>query len=121
MASCGRLLRKISGTAGGACASRGGLETGRSRVAAGSAAPRMTLEECYLAGRFARAGLGTGCVGSFGQVRRGGLRSDLDDFLGRTASTCYLEDIDDADAVVLVGADPGVTHPVLGMRLRRAA
>jgi len=85
------------------------------------AAPRMTLEECYLAGRFARAGLGTGCVGSFGQVRRGGLRSDLDDFLGRTASTCYLEDIDDADAVVLVGADPGVTHPVLGMRLRRAA
>ncbi|MGZ8447542.1 MAG: molybdopterin-dependent oxidoreductase, partial [Candidatus Deferrimicrobiaceae bacterium] len=30
-------------------------------------------------------------------------------------------DLDDADVVVVVGADPGTTHPVLGMRLRRAA
>ncbi len=85
------------------------------------AAARMTLEECYLVGRFARAGLGTGHIGSFSQFRRGGPRTDLDDFLGRTASTCFLDDLDDADAVVLVGADPGTTHPVLGMRLRRLA
>ena len=85
------------------------------------AAARMTLEECYLVGRFARAGLGTDHIGSFSQFRRGGPRSDLDDFLGRTASTCFLDDLDDADTVVLVGADPGTTHPVLGMRLRRLA
>jgi predicted molibdopterin-dependent oxidoreductase YjgC len=85
------------------------------------ATDRMTREESHLVGRFAREGLGTEHVGSFGVIRRGGLRRDLDDFLGRTASTCLLEDLDDADVVVVVGADPGTTHPVLGMRLRRAA
>ena len=85
------------------------------------ATDRMTREESHLVGRFAREGLGTDHVGSFGVIRRGGLRRDLDDFLGRTASTCLLEDLDDADVVVVVGADPGTTHPVLGMRLRRAA
>ncbi|HZD54972.1 MAG TPA: molybdopterin-dependent oxidoreductase, partial [Candidatus Aquicultoraceae bacterium] len=45
----------------------------------------------------------------------------LDEFLGRTASTCFLEDLDDADVIVVVGADPGAAHPVLGTRIRRAA
>jgi predicted molibdopterin-dependent oxidoreductase YjgC len=81
----------------------------------------MTWEESRLVGRFARESLGTDHVGSFGAIRRGGPRRDLDDFLGRTASTCLLEDLDDADVVLLVGADPGATHPVLGMKLRRAA
>jgi formate dehydrogenase major subunit len=97
----------------------------RLRHGAGSiavlAAARMTWEESHLVKRFAREGLGTGLVASFGALRRGGIRRDLDDFLGRTASTCLLEDLDDADVVVVVGADPGTTHPVLGMRLRRAA
>ncbi len=84
------------------------------------AADRMTREERTLVGRFAREGLGAAHVGSFGALRRGGPRRDLDGFLGRTASTCLLEDLDDADVVVLVGADPGTTHPVLGMKLRRA-
>jgi formate dehydrogenase major subunit len=84
-------------------------------------ADRVTREESLLAGRLAREGLRTGCVGSLGTLRRGGPRRDLDDFLGRTASTCFLEEMDDADVVVVVGADPGATHPVLGMRLRRAA
>jgi formate dehydrogenase major subunit len=85
------------------------------------ATDRMTWEESRLVGRFAREGLGTGHVGSFGVTRRGGPRRDLDEFLGRTASTCLLEDLDDADVVIVVGADPGTTHPALGMRLRRAA
>jgi len=97
----------------------------RRRHGAGSiavlAADRMTWEESRLVGRFAREGLGTDHVGNFGTLRRGGVRRDLDDFLGRTASTCLLEDLDDADVIVVVGADPGTSHPVLGMRLRRAA
>jgi formate dehydrogenase major subunit len=97
----------------------------RRRYGAGSiavlAGDRMTREESHLVRRFAREGLGTDHVGSFGAIRRGGLRHDLDDFLGRTASTCLLEDLDDADGIIVVGADPGTTHPVLAMRLRRAA
>ena len=85
------------------------------------AAPRMTLEECYLVGRLARAGLGTDQIGSFGQIYRGGPRQDLDDLVGETTSTCSREDIDSADVIWLVGADPSSTHPVISMRVRRAA
>jgi formate dehydrogenase major subunit len=85
------------------------------------ASPRMTLEECFLTRHLARTALRTGQVGSVGQNRRGGPRHDLDGILGETASTCLREDIDTADVVLLVGADPSSTHPVLAMAIRRAA
>jgi predicted molibdopterin-dependent oxidoreductase YjgC len=84
------------------------------------AAPRLTLEECSLARHVARTALGGAQVGSMGQTRRGGPRHDLDGLLGETASTCLREDLDAADLVLLVGADPSGTHPVLAMAIRRA-
>jgi len=84
------------------------------------AAPRMTLEEALLVHHVATAALGTNEVGSFGQNRRGGPRHDLDDILGETTSTCAQEDIGTADLIVLAGADPSSSHPVLGMAIRRA-
>lgn len=83
------------------------------------AAPRMTIEESLLVARIADA-LGTDQVGSYGRSRRGGPRRDLDGILGRTASTCTMEDLAGADLILLAGADPGATHPVLGMAVRRA-
>jgi len=85
------------------------------------AVPRMTLEECYLTGRLARAALGTDQIGSFGRFLKGGSRDDLDEIVGETASTCFREDIYSADLVLVVGADPSVTHPVIGIAVRRAA
>ncbi len=85
------------------------------------AVPRMTLEECYLTGRLARGGLGANLIGSFGQFRRGGPRRDLDEIMGETVSTCRQDDLYSADLVLVVGADPSSTHPVLGMKVRRAA
>jgi len=83
------------------------------------AGPRMTLEEALLTSHIAKA-LGTDEIGSFGRNRRGGPRRDLDDILGDTASTCKMEDIGHADLILLAGADPSATHPVLGMAIRRA-
>ena len=85
------------------------------------AASRMTLEESYLVGKMARAALGTDQIGSWGEFLRGGPRRDLDGILGETASTAAREDLDGADVVWVVGADPSASHPVIGMRLRRAA
>jgi formate dehydrogenase major subunit len=85
------------------------------------AAPRMTLEEAVLVRHLATAALGTSQVGSFGQNRRGGPRHDLDDILGETASTCLQDDIGTADLILIAGADPSATHPVLAMAIRRAA
>jgi predicted molibdopterin-dependent oxidoreductase YjgC len=83
------------------------------------AAPRMTIEEAMLASHVAEA-LGTKEAGSYGRNRRGGPRHDLDDILGDTNSTCKMEDISHADLIILAGADPSATHPVLGMAIRRA-
>jgi formate dehydrogenase major subunit len=84
-------------------------------------AARMTMEECYLAARLARAALHTDQIGSFGQIRRRGPRHDLDEIIGETASTCFREDIYSADVVLLAGADPSRTHPVITFMVRRAA
>ena len=91
---------------------------GRQSIAV-MATPRMTLEETSLV-RHMGAAIGTTQVGSFAQNRRGGPRHDLDDILGETASTCSLDDLATADLILLAGADPGATHPVLGMAIRRA-
>ncbi len=85
------------------------------------AAPRMTLEEAMLFRHLATVALGTTEVGSFGQNQRGGPRDDLDNMLGETTSTCVQDDIGTADVILLAGADPSATHPILAMSIRRAA
>jgi len=83
------------------------------------AAPRMTLEEAWLTRQVAGV-IGTKQVGNFGQARRGGPRGDLDKISGDTLSGCSMEDIADADLILLAGADPEKTHTALGMAIRRA-
>jgi formate dehydrogenase major subunit len=85
------------------------------------AGQRMTLEEAVLTRHLATAALGAHQVGSIGQHRRGGPRRDLDGILGETASTCRREALEAAETILLVGADPSGTHPVLAMAIRRAA
>ncbi len=66
-------------------------------------------------------GLNTTQVGCLGCILREGGRTDLDPLLGRTASTSCVEDIDQADVVLVVGADPARSHPQLAARIARAA
>ncbi len=99
---------------------RGAREKHGPDAVAVMAAPRMTLEEAMLIRHLAAEALGTREVGSFGQNRRGGPRRDLDDMLGETASTGVLDDINTADIILLAGADPSSTHPVVAMAVRRA-
>jgi formate dehydrogenase major subunit len=83
------------------------------------ASPRMTIEEALLVRQTADA-LEVAGPGSFGQHKRGGPRRDLDGIFGDTVSTCVMGDIAGADLLILAGADPSSTHPVLGMAIRRA-
>jgi formate dehydrogenase major subunit len=85
------------------------------------AGQRMTLEESVLTRHLATAALGGAQIGSIGQHRRGGPRRELDSILGETTSTCGREALETAETILLVGADPSLTHPVLAMAIRRAA
>jgi formate dehydrogenase (coenzyme F420) alpha subunit len=73
----------------------------------------LPLEASWLARQLALDALGTTQVGSVAGALRGGARDDLDLILGRTASTCSLADIADADLVLVVGADLERSHPGL--------
>jgi len=84
------------------------------------ASPRMTFEECYAVGKFARQVLGTDQITSFRELKRGGPRRDLDEILGGTFSSCAVEDIYSAELILVVGADPSMHNPVISMKLRRA-
>ncbi len=84
------------------------------------AAASLPLEASWLLRQLAQDGLDTTQVGSLSSAIRGGAREDLDGFIGRTTSTCTREDLDSADLIVLVGADPHRTHPRLAVQLERA-
>ncbi len=80
----------------------------------------LTLEAAWLVRQLALEGLNTTQVGSLANAVRCGPRQDLDALLGRTHSTCSREDLDRADLVLLVGADPARANPALASRLERA-
>ena len=80
----------------------------------------LTLESAWMARQLALDGLGTTWIGSLSSVIRGGQRQDLDPLLGLTASTCTRDDLQRADLVLVVGADPHRTHPGLATQLGRA-
>ncbi len=81
---------------------------------------RLSNEEAYLAGRLARAGLGTDLVGSLAALASRAPYRALDGMFGYTASTITMDAVGSADVVFLCNADPIRDHQVLGVAVRRA-
>jgi formate dehydrogenase major subunit len=84
-----------------------------------SASPKLTNEELYLAGRFARAGVKTNNIASFHQLVNEADYHALDDMFGGTYSTVGDEEIQNADLYLIVGGNPTVETPVLGWTIKR--
>ena len=82
--------------------------------------PKLTNEEIYSAVRLARSVMGTDIVGSFGDIFYGRDRHEIDHILGHTVSTNSMEEVIDADVILLVNADPVKTHPSFSWRIREA-
>ncbi|MCX6137793.1 MAG: molybdopterin-dependent oxidoreductase [Ignavibacteriales bacterium] len=84
-----------------------------------SASPKLTNEELYLAGRFARTALGTNNILSFHRAVNEADYHALDNMLGITSSTVTMEDVENADLYIVVGGNPTVETPVIGWRMKR--
>ena len=84
-----------------------------------SASPKLTNEELYLAGRMARAALGTNNIHSFYKMLNGADYHALDEMLGGTYSTVGVEELENADVYLIVGSNPTAENPVLGWRIKR--
>ncbi|HET9326066.1 MAG TPA: formate dehydrogenase subunit alpha [Candidatus Eisenbacteria bacterium] len=97
-----------------------GLEKCRGAVA-GLSSSRATNEENYLFQKWLRAGLGTHDVDCCARVCHAPSAAGMRAAFGTGAATNSLEDIERADLLMVVGANPTEAHPVAGTRVRQAA
>ncbi len=96
---------------------RGGSDVGCHRARSAAIVGDASNEEGYLVQRIVREALGSPHVESRpagGPGREAQLR------LARPELTAKVRDIDDADAILVVGSDPLHSSPILDLRIRKA-
>lgn len=84
-----------------------------------SASPKLTDEELYLAGRYARTALGTNNLVSFHKLVSGADYHAVDEMLGATLSSVGVEELENADMYLFLGGNPTTENPVMGWRAKR--
>lgn len=94
-------------------------EMGKGR-AAGLSSARCTNEENYLFQKWMRVGLGTNDVDCCARVCHAPSAAGMRRSLGTGAATNALADIERADLIMVVGANPTEAHPITGARIKQA-
>jgi formate dehydrogenase alpha subunit len=92
----------------------------RGRIA-GLSSSRSTNEENYLFQKWMRGGLGTNDVDCCARVCHAPTAAGMRESFGTGAATNSLADIERADLLLVVGANPTEAHPIVGARLCQAA
>lgn len=88
---------------------------------AGLASSRATNEDCYAMARLIRAAIGTNNIDNCSRVCHSPTSYAMGRCFGMSGSTGSFSDIDRADAMLLMGANPTSAHPVIGARIKQAA
>ncbi len=82
---------------------------------------RGTNEENYLFGKFIRCVMGTNHIDNCARVCHSATVTGMMETLGASAATNSIRDLDDAKLILVVGANPTESHPVLGAKLLQLA
>ncbi|HEY5477861.1 MAG TPA: molybdopterin-dependent oxidoreductase, partial [Tepidiformaceae bacterium] len=85
----------------------------------GITSSRCTNEETFLVQKLIRAGFGNNNVDTCARVCHSPTGYGLSATFGTSAGTQDFDSVDDADVVMVVGANPTDAHPVFGSRLKR--
>ncbi len=88
---------------------------------AGLASSRATNEDCYAMQRLMRAAIGTNNIDNCSRVCHSPTSFSLRKAFGLSGATGSFADIDRADALIVLGANPTEAHPVAGARIKQAA
>ena len=88
---------------------------------AGLASSRATNEDCYVMSRLMRAAIGTNNIDNCSRVCHSPTSWALRKSFGLSGATGNFDDIDHAEAAILIGVNPTAGHPVVGARLKQAA
>ncbi len=84
-----------------------------------AASPKLTNEELYLTGMFARAAVGTNNITSFQRLTSEADYHALDSILGATGATVSNKEVENADLYLFLGGNPTADNPVLGWQMKR--
>ena len=87
---------------------------------AGLASSRATNEDCYVMQRMMRAAIGTHNIDNCSRVCHSPTSWALRRSLGLSGATGSFDDIEQAGAAILIGANPTEGHPVAGARIKQA-
>jgi len=82
---------------------------------------RGTNEENYLCAKFMRCVLGTNHIDNCARVCHSATVTGMMEVLGASAATNSIEDLEHAKLILVVGANPSESHPVIGARIKQAA
>jgi len=82
---------------------------------------RGTNEENYLFGKFIRCVMGTNHIDNCARVCHSATVTGMMETLGASAATNSIRDLDEAKLILVVGANPTESHPVLGAKLIQLA
>ncbi len=85
------------------------------------ASPKLTNEELYLLQKFVRAGLRTNNIGSFSNLVNGAGRDALDSMFGLTVSTATMDDLQKADVIMVINADPSEDNLIAELKIKAAS
>lgn len=94
-------------------------ESGPDALAAISSS-RGTNEENYLFGKFIRCVMGTNHIDNCARVCHSATVTGMMETLGASAATNSIQDLDQAKLIMVVGANPTESHPVVGASIKQA-
>jgi formate dehydrogenase alpha subunit len=95
-------------------------QTGGADAIAGLASSRATNEDCYVMQRMMRAAIGTHNIDNCSRVCHSPTSWALRKSFGLSGATGSFDDIEAADAAILIGANATEGHPVVGARIKQA-
>src|SRR5512143_1789487 len=81
---------------------------------------RGTNEENYLFGKFMRCVIGTNHIDNCARVCHSATVTGMMETMGASAATNSIDDLDVARLILVVGANPTESHPVVGARIKQA-
>jgi len=81
---------------------------------------KCTNEDNYVLQRFARTVLGTNNIDNGARLYNSASRVGLGSSLGFSGTTNYLSDLEQTDLILVIGADPSSSAPVVGYAIKRA-
>ncbi len=90
------------------------------KAVGGITSSRCAIEEVYVVQKLVRAGFGNNNVDTCARVCHSPTGYGLKQTLGTSAGTQPFESVQDADVILLIGANPTTGHPVFASQMKQA-